>query len=137
VSDEPNNEPTEEPETFDRAYVERVRAEAADHRTKANEQEALATKRGERVLALEVERAAREVLVDGDDLLRHVEAAELLGDDGEPDPAKIAAAATQLAEQKPHLAARRPPVDVGAGPRGTATPEAMTAFGEQLRGAAR
>jgi hypothetical protein len=75
------------------------------------------------------------VLADPSDLLAHVPAEELTGDDGEPDPARIKAAATALVERKAHLAPRPTvggDVDQGARPPG---PEPFD-FAGMLRSAA-
>lgn len=96
-----------EPETFDRAYVERLREEAAGQRTKAKRADALAG----RLTAAYA--AATGRLADPDDLPY---SDDLLDADGLVDPAKIDAAVDDLLGRKPHLASRRPSgaVDQGA-----------------------
>ncbi len=78
---------------------------------------ALEAARG-RVLALEVKDAAQGILADPSDLMAHVAAADLVADDGEPDPEKMATAARASVERKPHLATRTPAGDVDQGVRG-------------------
>lgn len=143
----PEPEPTPDepdPSTFGEHadYVRELRQEAAERRTKAREAEkALEAANGvlrqtrERLLALEVDAAARGILADPSDLLVHVQAAELWGEDGAPDPARIKAAATALVERKAHLAPRPAvggDVDQGARPPG---PEPFD-FAGMLRSAA-
>lgn len=60
---------------------------------------------------------SREILADPTDLLVHVDADDLLDDDGRPDGVKIKAAADDLVARKPHLSARRTAGDVGQGAR--------------------
>lgn len=114
---EVETEPTETPETpepegdtFPREYVERLRRENAEQRTKAKRADDLAA----RVFRLEV--AATGRLADPSDLPYD----EALLDD----PAALASAIDALLTAKPHLASRRPRGDVDQGVRETAQPSA-------------
>lgn len=111
---------------FPADYVQRLRTEAAQRRVEARTATEASTTasatvealRG-RLLALEVAAAAAGILADPTDLLAHVDADQLNDDDGNPDPAKIKAAATELVSRKAHLAPRPGPsgdVDQGARP---------------------
>ncbi len=96
-----------EPDTFDRAYVQRLRDEAASHRVKAKRADTLAARL---VTALA---ANTHRLADPTDLTY---SPDLLDADGIPDQAKVADAVGDLLARKPHLASRRPqPGDVGQG----------------------
>jgi hypothetical protein len=111
-----------EPETFSRAYVAELRAEAAAHRTKAAAAEETNTRLRDRLLD------------DPSDLAVFVDRSALVDDDGLPDPERITAEAERIAGERRHLAARRvAAVDVGQGPRGKA--EAPDPFAAALRGA--
>lgn len=116
---EPDEDTDDDPDTFPRAYVQELRAEAIKHRLRAKR----ATEGEQRLLAAETHRAAADVLADPTDLLTFTETAELLDDDGWPDPERIAAAAADLVARKPHLAVRRPRGDIGQG--ATQTTEAV------------
>jgi hypothetical protein len=100
-----------EPETFDRAYVENLRAEAAEHRVKGKRADALAARL---VTSLA---ASTGRLADPSDLPYD---AALLDDDGMPDGDKVTEAVEALLAAKPHLASRRPTGDVGQGARSEA-----------------
>lgn len=119
---ESENEPEEEPETFPREVVQRLRQENAERRTAATAAEERARSLQERLLAAEVALTARDLLQDPTDLLAHVEAAELVDEDGAPDAERIAAAVAALLERKPHLGPRRPAGDVDQGARPSAPP---------------
>ncbi|MEZ5151675.1 hypothetical protein [Rhodococcus zopfii] len=86
-----------------------LRSEAAGNRKAAQEatteRDELRTKLHERAAAEALE-GVRSLMADPEDLARFVDAAELLGDDGAPDPAKYTEAATKLVESKPHLGPR-------------------------------
>jgi len=83
-----------------------LRSEAAEHRQAAKdataERDQLRTKLHERAAAEALE-GVRGILADPDDLTKFVEAGELVGEDGAPDPEKYQAAAKSLLESKPHL----------------------------------
>lgn len=106
---------TPEDETFPRSYVEDLRRENAEQRTRAKRADDLAA----RLLTGTIASATAGILADPTDL-PHSD--DLLDGDGYPDPAKIEQAARDLAARKPHLADRRPRGDVGQG----ATAEAAT-----------
>lgn len=130
-----NTDTTPEPEdgqTFDAAYVRKLRAEAAEHRKARREAEEARTKLAEELDS--IHRAADErdladrladVLADPRDLLVYVERDELTDDDGRIDLDAAEAKARELIEDKTHLAARPkvplPSADQGA--RGGAKPE--------------
>lgn len=96
-----SNEPQEEPETFPRAYVEKLRKEAGEARVKAKRADDLA-----RALH-EAQVAATGRLADPTDLPY---------DEGIlNDPAALTAALDDLLARKPHLASRTPRGDIGQG----------------------
>lgn len=92
-----------EPDTFDRAYVEKLRAEAAEHRVKAKRAEEYA----QEVFYGRV--AALGKLADPTDLSYDEALLE--------DRSAMEAAIDELLTRKPHLADRRPTGDVDQGPR--------------------
>ena len=102
------NLPTDEPETFDREYVQKLRDEAAGHRVKAKRAEALAA------ALVTATAAGTGKLADPTDLPF---TDDLLDEDGLVDVEKVATAVDDLIKRKPHLAARRPRGDVGQGAR--------------------
>ena len=113
----PETPSTETPETpevpedgdlFPREYVERLRRENAEARTKAKRADELA----ERAFRLEV--AATGRLADPSDLPYDAALVD--------DPAALTAAIDALLAAKPHLASRRPRGDVDQGVRETAQP---------------
>lgn len=126
---------------FDAEYVTKLRTEAADRRTAAQEaetarqaaEEAVSGLRA-RLLTAEVVAAATGVLVDPSDLIKLGDPADLVDDNGEPDPDRIKTAAEKLAADRPHLAAKRVTGDVGQGARGGTTPPPVD-FGGRLRAA--
>ncbi len=125
--EEPDLEPEvetddEEPDTFPRAYVEDLRAEAAEHRTRARDNGARADLLAERLLAQTVASVTSEVLADPSDLLDLTDHHDLVDENGLPDPDLIETAAAQLVERKPHLARRRPSGTVDQGAREPETP---------------
>ncbi|ATD71865.1 MULTISPECIES: hypothetical protein [Gordonia] len=108
--DEPTeNEPTPEPEpdTFPRAYVEDLRKENADYRTRAKAADDLAKR-----LHTELVRATGK-LADPTDMPFDPEHLD--------DPDKLAVSIDQLLSAKPHLKARRVVGAVGQGESGTTT----------------
>ena len=100
----------EQPDTFPRSVVEKLRRENATYRERAGRADALA----ERLMAATVRDATAGILADPTDL---TDTADLVDDDGYPDPDKITDAARSLVEHKPHLADRRPRGDIGQGAR--------------------
>lgn len=115
-----------EPDTFPREYVEKLRAETAKYRTRAQHADALA----ERLLQATIREAAGSILADPTDLPLD---GDLVDDDGLPDTEKITEAAKALAARKPHLALRRPTGNVGQGARPEPT---TTSLVDLLRGTA-
>lgn len=117
-------------DTFPREYVEKLRGEAAGHRTKAKELEAQretaiaeATKPlQERIFGLLVAGTGR--LADPTDLAFNP---ELL------DEAKLTAAIDSLLAAKPHLAKRKVQGDIG---QGTGKPDETFSLAGMLRGGA-
>ncbi|MCT1986879.1 hypothetical protein M3C61_07575 [Dermacoccus abyssi] len=116
-SSEVETEATEgdEQDTFDRAYVEKLRAEAAEHRVKAKEAQEALDAAESRYRALAVESGASGVLKRPDALEWRD---DWLGEDGTADLDAIRAAATQYANDYPHAAVVSG--DVGQGYRGDA-----------------
>ncbi|MGC4960081.1 hypothetical protein [Gordonia sp. DT101] len=100
-------ETEQEPETFPRAYVEELRKENADYRTRAKAADGLAAR-----LHTELVRATGR-LADPTDMPFDAEHLE--------DPDKLAASIDQLIAAKPHLKARRVVGAVGQGESGTTT----------------
>lgn len=93
--------PDEEPETFPRDYVEKLRKENAGYRDKAKRAEQYAH-----------ELHAARVASTG----RLADPSDLPFDEGHlEDMARLEAAIDELLQSKPHLASRRPRGDVGAG----------------------
>lgn len=99
---------TEEPDTFDRDYVEGLRRENGRYRQRAQRADQYAQR-----LHVELVKATGR-LADPTDLV--YDEAHL------DDPDALAAAVEDLLARKPHLAARRPVGDIGQG----ATPSAGT-----------
>lgn len=97
-------------ETFPKSYVEKLRTENAEYRTKAKRAEDLAS----RLLAATVRQATAGILADPTDLPA---SDDLYDEDGYPDPERIADTARELVARKPHLADRRPAGPVEQGPR--------------------
>ena len=97
-------------ETFSRAYVEKLRTENAEHRTKAKRADELAA----RLMAATVRDATTGILADPTDL---AVSDDLYDDDGFPDSDRITEAAKALVDRKPHLGNRRPAGAVEQGPR--------------------
>lgn len=110
----PDADASPDPETFPRAYVEELRAEAAANRVKAKRADELA----EEVFLSRV--SALGKLADPTDLPF---AAELL-----EDRSAMEAAVDELIATKPHLADRRPTGDIDQGARGTNTPVNLAAM---------
>ncbi len=117
-------------EQFSREYVEGLRKEAAEHRVKAKRADDLQ----QRLMDAAVREGTAGILEDEDDLRANRGLTELVDADGFPDVEKVRAAAKELAEQKPHLARRRPSGDIGQGPRPEPSP--VFDFAAKLREAA-
>lgn len=113
--DEPGRTPGEgsdlkseqDPETFPREYVEKLRTENGKYRQRAGEADSLAKR-----LHTELVRATGR-LADPTDLP--------FDEDHLADADKMVAAINELLEAKPHLATRRPTGDIGQGQRGPAS----------------
>jgi len=96
--------PAAEPDTFPRSYVESLRRESAEHRTRAADRDQLA----QRLQATLVARTGR--LVEGADDLVPFDEAHLT------DPEALGKALDDLLEARPYLAKpQRPSGDVGQG----------------------
>lgn len=106
ASDQPEGTPEAQnaPETFDREYVESLRAENAETRTKAKE-------RFDTLAAYFVEAIAGDVLVDPSALPWSDEFLD--SETGLPDPVKITAAAEALTVRKPYLGKPHGPAGQG------------------------
>lgn len=105
-TDTPQAEQTPpEGDTFPREYVERLRREAADHRTTAKQAQEALDPLQQRLHALLVERTGR--LADPSDL--PFDPAHL------DDEAALTAGVDELLVRKPHLASRRVVGDIGQG----------------------
>jgi hypothetical protein len=117
TTDEPDNGPPDEPETFDRNYVTGLRDEAAQHRVRARDLEAKVGQLRDRLLIDNIRHLAADVLADPGDLLTFGERDDLLDEDGLPDPDAILNAARALAQDKPHIASRRPAGRIEQGAR--------------------
>lgn len=102
---EPSGTETAEPETFPRAYVEKLRKEAAAYRERARRADELA----EQLFVAKV--AATGRLADPTDLPFDADALD--------DPARLSAALDDLLANHPHYAARRPTGSVGQGVTGS------------------
>ncbi|TMS50971.1 hypothetical protein [Mycobacterium sp. DBP42] len=102
------SESEQDPETFSRDYVEKLRQENGKYRQRAQQADALATR-----LHTELVRATGR-LADPTDLPFDA--------DHLADPDKLAGAIEDLLTAKPHLAARRPIGEIGQG----ATPSGST-----------
>lgn len=92
-----------------RAEVRRLRDEAAEQRVKGRRSETLSAR------LVTAYAAATGLLADPDDL--RADPADLVDDDGLPDPGKVRAAVETLIEAKPHLASRTPRGDIDQGAR--------------------
>lgn len=104
----PNSTPADEPETFSREYVEKLRQENGKYRQRAGEADSLAQR-----LHTELVRATGR-LADPTDLPFDA--------DHLADADKMAADIEDLLARKPHLATRRPVGEIGQG----ATPSGGT-----------
>lgn len=129
----PEVEPTEptEPQTFDAEYVTKLRAEAAEHRTKAKDEAERGEKLFELVKSRTAEQATAGILRDATDLPAD---GDYLDDEtGMPSVEKMRTAAEVLAEAKPWLALPRGDIKQGA----QESAPAMPSFGDLMRAAQR
>lgn len=102
TNEDTQNEGSNENETFSREYVEQLRSEAAQYRTRAKSADNLR----EALWAERVKADGR--LVDADDLP--------MPDDADPlDADSVSAAVDALIERKPHLKRRQASAGVGQG----------------------
>jgi hypothetical protein len=109
----------------------------ATYRIRAREAEATTTALMERVTRMqraEVERLASPLHDPGDLWTSGVELVELLDEDGEVDPQRVAEAVAALADSKPYML--KPPrrADFGQGRRTPVDDGSGTSWGEVLRG---
>lgn len=108
----PETEPEEatepDPETFPKAYVQQLRTEAKDHRTKAKEATERADALAKRLHTALVTATGR--LADPTDLPYDAEHLD--------DPEALTAAIEDLLARKPHLASRKPVGQIGQGETG-------------------
>lgn len=107
------SEGSQDADTFSRSYVEELRRENAEYRTRAKDRDELHM----RLLDAVVREGTVGILEDPDDVMRGTEVGDLCDDDSMPDIERVRERARQIAEAKPHLAARRRPtgdVDQGA-----------------------
>ena len=95
-------------ESFPASYVRELRTESAGYRTRAQHADALAHR-----LVTEIARSTGR-MADPSDLPYD---GSLLGEDGFPDPERVATAVDDLIARKPHLADRRPRGSVDQGVR--------------------
>lgn len=111
----PSEGPTapEEPDSFPRDYVEQLRREAAEHRTKAKRADELELMLLETLIA----RAGSGVLHDPEDVWEGKEVDDFLDEDGMPSLEKVRTAVEELVERKPHLAVQKPRGDIDQGAR--------------------
>jgi len=107
VEQQPDPIPEEDPQTFPRGYVERLRHEAAEARVKAKDRDDLAHRLHAALTA------ATGRLADPSDLA--YDDAHLADDEA------LNAAIDDLLARKPHLAARTPRGDIGQGATPTTT----------------
>jgi hypothetical protein len=129
-----NGPPSDGEETFSKDYVEKLRKEAAEHRTRAQRADALHA----RVLDMAIREATRDLLADPEDIyLSNAEPVEWEDEDGIPDPDKIRAVAEALVKDKPYLTKpKRPAGDVGQGARPDEPADPSSKFAQALREAA-
>jgi len=121
-----------EGDTFPRAYVEQLRSEAAEHRTRANAAEQRVVDLRASILNTALRTAAAVRLQDPEDVSRLGDVARFLNDDDTVDTDGITAAMDDLLKAKPHL--QKPRLTSGdGGPRG-GTPPREVSWGQLLGG---
>lgn len=113
----------DDPDTFDRAYVERLRRESGDHRRRAREAEQVADELRAQLWRERVDSLG--LLADPGDLPFD---AELLDD-----PEGIRAAVDKLLDERPHLRSRRIRERIG---QGEGSPTSGVSLSALLRGGA-
>ena len=114
----PETNDSGEQETFDKAYVEKLRRENA---AKRKEKEEIEAKFKTKIRDMLIKQEAGQILADPDDLLLYNPDLDIWTEDGEANAEIIRQAAHKLREEKPHLAARQFGQDIGAGNRGKET----------------
>lgn len=114
----PDTNDSGEPETFDKAYVEKLRRENA---AKRKEKEEVETKYKTRIRDMVIKSEAGAILADPNDLLLHNPELDIFDEEGNPVADRVREAAHKLREAKPHLAARQFGADIGTGDRGKET----------------
>lgn len=124
-----------EPDTFDRAYVEELRGEAAEHRRARRDAEQQVQRLRERLDARTLADALDGVLVDPGDLTRFdVDLDGLRDDDGLLDADRVAEAGRALARTRAHLAPPRPRgLRPNTGPMPAPGGDTGASFGELLK----
>lgn len=105
------SETSDEPDTFPREYVEKLRQENGKYRQRAQQADTLAQR-----LHTELVRATGK-LADPTDLP--------YDEDHLADPERMSAAVDALLARKPHLAARKPVGDIGQGATPSAQPVSL------------
>lgn len=101
AADQEQEQPTDDADTFPRDYVEKLRAEAAEHRTARKDAEGRAEALTEAYRGLAVANAVADVLADSTDLPW---SDEYLTESGLVDADAVRQAAEALVAAKPHLA---------------------------------
>ncbi len=101
-----------------RAEVRRLRDEAAETRVRSRRTDSLSAR------LVEAYAAATGLLADATDL--RADPANLLDDDGLPDPVKVREAVEALVASKPHLASRTPRGDIEQGARDDSSDVSLT-----------
>jgi hypothetical protein len=115
----PETNDSGEPETFDKAYVEKLRRENA---SKRKEKEELETKYKTSIRNMLIETEAASILADPNDLLLYNPDLDVFDEEGNAVADKVREAAHALRELKPHLAAKQFGQDIGTGNRGEDKP---------------
>lgn len=111
----PDTNDSGEPESFDRAYVEKLRNENAAKRAEKKEiEDKYKTKIRDMLIASE----AGPILADPNDLLLHNPDLDIWDEEGNAVADRIREAAHELRTAKPHLASKSFAADIGMGNRG-------------------
>lgn len=119
VTTNPETNDSGEPESFDKAYVEKLRRENAAKRKEKDEVEA---KYKARIRDMLIKSEAGPILADPNDLLLHNPELDIWDEEGNAVADRIREAAHELRKAKPHLAAKQFGQDIGAGNRGEDKP---------------
>ena len=118
VDTNPETTDSGEPETFDKAYVEKLRRENA---AKRKEKEELENKFKLKIRDMVIKSEAGQILADPNDLLIYNPDLDVFDEEGNVVADRIREAAHELRQSKPHLAARQFGQDIGTGNRGKET----------------